>query len=143
MSSRQDGRLVDSLLVFHTVRCSLISGRRSTDGNSHTFDLDLSNSTAAHLVNFWSLAVVLSPSSVPRRLLFYVEANFTTGPGATGWSMVLLLGILCYFALDRKKRNNFGRFQWSHLLFIPFFACWQLHGVRPTHSHVFRSVKKN
>ncbi|GAA5984354.1 hypothetical protein JCM5350_001028 [Sporobolomyces pararoseus] len=87
--------------------------------------------TVAHLVNFWLLASLLSPSSsIPLRILSYVEANLTTGPGVTGWLMILFLGVMCYFALDRKRKKNFQRFQWSHLLFIPFFACWQLHGVR-------------
>ncbi|GAA5955490.1 hypothetical protein JCM3765_006794 [Sporobolomyces pararoseus] len=85
--------------------------------------------TIAHLVNFWFLAELPSPSSIPFRVLSYVEANFTTGPGATGWLMILFLGAMCYFALDRKRKKNFQRFQWSHLLFIPFFACWQLHGM--------------
>ncbi|GAA5908688.1 uncharacterized protein JCM6883_004140 [Sporobolomyces salmoneus] len=85
--------------------------------------------TVAHLVNFWLLAVVFSPSSVRDRIVTYLLANFTTGPGATGWLMILFLGVMCFFAIERNRKKNFERFQWSHLLFIPFFGCWQLHGM--------------
>jgi len=44
--------------------------------------------------------------------------------------MIVLLGIIVYFALEGKRRNPFEIFYYSHHLFVPFFACWQFHGVR-------------
>ena len=44
--------------------------------------------------------------------------------------MIVLSGIIVYFALEGKRRNHFERFYYSHHLFVPFFACWQFHGVR-------------
>lgn len=120
--NRQNSRLVDRVLDPRPVSPFKIL---------HALGAELNrNSIGAHLNNFWSLAVVLSPSSLaPQRALAFLKVNFTTGPGATGWIMVVLLGGMCYFALDRERRKNFERFQWSHMLFLPFFAGWQLHGV--------------
>ncbi|GAA5845561.1 hypothetical protein JCM5353_006754 [Sporobolomyces roseus] len=84
--------------------------------------------TIAHLVNFWRLAIVLS-STTPGRILAYFKANFATGPGVTGWTMLVLLGVMLYFALEGKRKKHFERFYYSHHLFVPFFACWQFHGM--------------
>ncbi|GAA5871017.1 hypothetical protein JCM16303_001665 [Sporobolomyces ruberrimus] len=86
--------------------------------------------TVAHLVNFWFLAILLTPAStISKRILSYMTINLTTGPGATGWIMVLLLATLCLYASEKRRKRRFERFQWTHLLFVPFFGCWQLHGM--------------
>ncbi|GAA6060317.1 hypothetical protein JCM10212_002958 [Sporobolomyces blumeae] len=84
--------------------------------------------TAAHLVNFWLLSVVLSPTP-GGRVVAYLTANLTTGPGATGWLMIAFLAVMVYFALESRRRKHFERFYYSHHLFVAFFVCWQLHGM--------------
>ncbi|ORY26889.1 NADPH oxidase [Naematelia encephala] len=59
----------------------------------------------------------------------FLEYNFITGPGATGWIMTVALGIMVWFALEKQRRAHFERFWYSHHLFVIFFVGWQLHGM--------------
>jgi NADPH oxidase len=84
----------------------------------------------AHMVNFYRLAMA-APSgfSAGRRFLIFLEANFTTGPGVTGWIMTTILFIMVYFAIEKRRREHFEWFWYSHHLFIIFFLNWQFHGM--------------
>ncbi|KAF8186342.1 NADPH oxidase isoform 2 [Pholiota molesta] len=82
----------------------------------------------AHMVNFYKLALVASPTT-SGRVVAFLAANFATGPGATGWIMTAALGIMVFFAMEKRRRAHFERFWYSHHLFIVFFICWQLHGM--------------
>ncbi|GAA5973640.1 hypothetical protein JCM11641_005057 [Rhodosporidiobolus odoratus] len=84
--------------------------------------------SVAHLFNAWWMGE-MATSSTGGRFVMALEVNFTTGPGITGWIMVLCLAIMVFFAADRRKRRYFERFWFSHHLFIPFFIAWQLHGM--------------
>lgn len=84
-------------------------------------------SILAHMVNFARLAIVASPT-ISGQIVAFLAINFTTGPGITGWLMTLLLGIMTFFALEKKRRKHFERFWYSHHLFILFFINWQFHG---------------
>ncbi|KAJ8082261.1 hypothetical protein PM082_008109 [Marasmius tenuissimus] len=81
----------------------------------------------AHLVNFGKLA--LTAKSPRERFLLFLTVNFATGPGATGWIMTVTLGIMAYFSLERKRRERFEVFWYTHHLFLVFFINWQLHGM--------------
>ncbi|OCH90477.1 NADPH oxidase [Obba rivulosa] len=84
----------------------------------------------AHMVNFARLAN-LDPdaTTIGKKIVAFLEANFITGPGATGWVMTAALGIMVFFAIEKRRRKNFEWFWYSHHLFIVFFICWQLHGM--------------
>lgn len=85
---------------------------------------------AAHMVNFYKLAMAdPDANTTGKRVVAFLAANFVTGPGATGWVMTLTLGIMVYFALEKRRRAHFEWFWYSHHLFIIFFICWQLHGM--------------
>ncbi|GAA5961016.1 hypothetical protein JCM21900_002275 [Sporobolomyces salmonicolor] len=84
--------------------------------------------TTSHLFNAWWLGELATPTFAGR-FAVALEVNFATGPGVTGWLMVLSLGTMVYFAQENRKRTHFERFYYSHLLFVPFFVCWQLHGM--------------
>jgi predicted ferric reductase len=84
--------------------------------------------TIAHMVNFYRLALVAAPDT-GGRVKAFILANFTTGPGVTGWIMWAALGIMVFFALEKRRRAHFERFWYSHHLFIVFFINWQLHGM--------------
>lgn len=43
----------------------------------------------------------------------FVGANFLTGPGATGWIMTISLGVMTFFAVEKRKRAHFERFWYS------------------------------
>lgn len=82
----------------------------------------------AHMVNFVKLAHS-GPNTEDRTLNIFLGANFTTGPGITGWIMTACLVIMAFFSLEKHRRAHFERFWYSHHLFMVFFACWQLHGM--------------
>lgn len=85
---------------------------------------------AAHMRNFQELAM-LDPNATTtgQRILVFLQANFATGPGATGWIMTACLGIMVWFAMEKRRRANFERFWYSHHLFLVFFLAWQFHGM--------------
>ncbi|KAG5641082.1 hypothetical protein DXG03_006054 [Asterophora parasitica] len=84
----------------------------------------------AHMVNFAKLAM-LDPNAktTGQRIAAFFAANFLTGPGATGWIMTAALGVMVFFAIEKRRRAHFEWFWYSHHLFIVFFICWQLHGM--------------
>lgn len=82
----------------------------------------------AHLFNAWWLAVLRSPE-LGSRVISVLGVNFATGPGVTGWIMTFALGLMVWFAMDKRRRANYERFYGTHHLFVVLFACWQLHGV--------------
>ena len=62
----------------------------------------------------------------------FLLSNFASGPGATGWTMLICLGIILWFAYEKQLRRPNGgyeRFWYAHHLFIPFFCLWQSHGM--------------
>ena len=86
--------------------------------------------TAAHMVNFAKLASLDPAATTTGKVIFnFIAANFLTGPGLTGWIMWLALGIMVWYAMEKRRRAHFERFWYSHHLFIVFFINWQLHGM--------------
>lgn len=85
---------------------------------------------AAHMRNFQELAM-LDPNAqtTGQRILVFLQANFATGPGATGWIMTACLGVMVWFATEKRRRASFERFWYSHHLFLVFFLAWQFHGL--------------
>ncbi|ORY80750.1 ferric reductase NAD binding domain-domain-containing protein [Leucosporidium creatinivorum] len=82
----------------------------------------------AHLFNAWWLAEEAS-TSIKGRVVAFLEVNFTTGPGVTGWIMTVCLAVMVWFAAEKRRRAHFELFWYSHHLFIVFFINWQLHGM--------------
>ncbi|KAI9449064.1 NADPH oxidase [Lactarius psammicola] len=84
----------------------------------------------AHMVNFAKLAMADTDAKTGgAKFVAFLNANFATGPGLTGWIMTVALGIMVWYAMEKRRRANFERFWYSHHLFIVFFICWQLHGM--------------
>ena len=82
------------------------------------------------MVNYAKLAIADTDThTTGQRVLVFIVANIVTGPGATGWIMTVALGIMVYFAMEKRRRAHFERFWYSHHLFIVFFINWQLHGM--------------
>lgn len=82
----------------------------------------------AHMYNFARLAIAVG-SNTGERIKIFIETNFITGPGATGWVMTVALAIMVWFAIEKRRRANFEAFWYTHHLFVIFFICWQLHGM--------------
>jgi NADPH oxidase 2 len=85
--------------------------------------------TIAHMVNFTKLALSIPNMNTGQRIGAFFAANFATGPGITGWIMVAALGIMVFFAIEKRRRAHFEKFWYTHHLFIVFFINWQLHGM--------------
>ncbi|KAF9512349.1 hypothetical protein BS47DRAFT_1330368 [Hydnum rufescens UP504] len=87
----------------------------------------------SHMVNFSKLAISLAnPPTASNIITQFLVANFTTGPGATGWIMTTSLGVMVWFALEKNRRKpngGFEKFWYTHHLFIVLFINWQLHGM--------------
>jgi predicted ferric reductase len=84
----------------------------------------------AHMVNFARLANAdPDAKTFGAKVVAFLNANFTTGPGVTGWIMTAALGIIVFFAAEKRRKVKFENFWYSHHLFIVFFICWQLHGM--------------
>jgi len=82
------------------------------------------------MVNFAKLAIADTDAKTGgAKFVAFLNANFATGPGVTGWIMTVVLGVMVFFAIEKRKRANFEHFWYSHHLFIVFFICWQLHGM--------------
>lgn len=84
----------------------------------------------AHMVNFTELAFADPDATTPaKRFVIFLTANFATGPGLTGWIMTAALGIMVYYAMEKRRRARFEAFWYTHHLFIVFFLAWQFHGM--------------
>lgn len=80
--------------------------------------------TIAHWNNFLQLS-----RSAKLGLKGWFLANFTTGPGITGYLMLISLMAIVFTALEKPRRRNFERFWYTHHLFLLFFILWQFHGA--------------
>ncbi|KAJ6537665.1 NADPH oxidase [Mycena capillaripes] len=89
--------------------------------------------TLAHVVNLYRLTMAdTSATTTGKRVVFFITANFIIGPLWTGWLMWVALGVMVYYAIEKRRRTpngGFERFWYTHHLFIPFFILWQLHGM--------------
>ncbi|OLL25548.1 Cytochrome b-245 heavy chain, partial [Neolecta irregularis DAH-3] len=56
-------------------------------------------------------------------------ANFATGPGVTGYVMLIALNAMVFTAMKKPKAANYERFWYTHHLFFVFFFGWSLHGT--------------
>jgi predicted ferric reductase len=84
---------------------------------------------SAHMVNFYRLAMTDPSKKAGDRFIVFLQANFATGPGVTGWIMTACLFVMVWYATEKRRRARFEAFWYTHHLFILFFICWQLHGM--------------
>ncbi|KAF0484145.1 NADPH oxidase [Gigaspora margarita] len=130
---------VDAAMILFPVCRNLISILRSTPlGGIIPFDENLEFHkaigwsiliftiihTVSHWYNFFELARAQNGG-----IIMFLELNFLTGPGATGYVMLITLFIMVYTATEKSRRRHFNRFWYLHHLFIPFFAAWSFHGA--------------
>ncbi|KAF7341131.1 FAD-binding FR-type domain-containing protein [Mycena venus] len=89
--------------------------------------------TLAHVVNLYHLTMAdTSATTLGKKVAFFIEANFIIGPLWTGWLMWIALGVMVYYAMEKRRRTpngGFEKFWYTHHLFIPFFLLWQFHGM--------------
>ncbi|MCJ1415085.1 hypothetical protein MMC32_001415 [Xylographa parallela] len=80
--------------------------------------------TIAHWNNFAQLAAKANLG-----FKGFLQANFQTGPGWSGYVMLFALMAMVFTSIDRFKRANFERFWYTHHLMVVFFVFWSIHGA--------------
>lgn len=80
--------------------------------------------TIAHWNNFAQLAIKQNLGFVG-----WLMANFVSGPGWTGYIMLIVLMAMVLTAVEKPRRANFERFWYTHHLFLIFFFFWSFHGA--------------
>ncbi|KAF4305129.1 Cytochrome b245 heavy chain [Botryosphaeria dothidea] len=80
--------------------------------------------TVAHWVN-------LGRFSAANNLGFvgFLLANLVTGPGWTGYVMLIALMAMVFTSVEKPRRANYERFWYTHHFFIIFFVMWSIHGA--------------
>lgn len=80
--------------------------------------------TIAHWVNFGLLA-----RGQGLGVKGFILANFTTGPGWSGYVMLICLLAIAFTSWEKPRRANYERFWFTHHLFTIFFIFWAVHGA--------------
>ncbi|CAG8794806.1 3536_t:CDS:1, partial [Racocetra persica] len=80
--------------------------------------------TVSHWINFYELSKANNGG-----IIMWFQLNFATGPGATGYVMLICLLVMVVTATEGNRRNHFNRFWYLHHLFIFFFGAWSFHGA--------------
>ncbi|GAO14938.1 hypothetical protein UVI_02007760 [Ustilaginoidea virens] len=130
---------VDVSIILFPVCRTLISLMRQTPLNGIIpFDKNMSlhTMTAWSMVFFsWVHAMAhwnnFAQVAAKNKLGFYgwLLANFASGPGWTGYAMLIALMAMVMTSVDKPRRANYERFWYTHHMFIVFFFFWSLHGA--------------
>ncbi|RPA84372.1 hypothetical protein BJ508DRAFT_206196 [Ascobolus immersus RN42] len=130
---------VDSALILLPVCRTLISLARQTPLNGIIpFDKNITfhKLTAWSLVFFSWLHTIahwnnFAQLAIKQKLGFvgWLQANFVSGPGWTGYIMLIALMAMVLTAVEKPRRANFERFWYTHHLFMVFFFFWSFHGA--------------
>lgn len=59
----------------------------------------------------------------------FLLVNVATGPGWSGYVMLIILMAMSITAWSRYRRANYERFWYTHHLFVVFFVFWAVHGA--------------
>lgn len=130
---------VDIALILFPVCRNLISMLRRTPLNGIIpFDKNIT----FHKLVGWSIVFFswvhtiahwnnLAKFAAVNRLGFkgFIGANLLTGPGWTGYIMLIALMAMAWTAVEKYRRANFERFWYTHHLFVIFFVFWSIHGA--------------
>ncbi|CRK44119.1 hypothetical protein BN1723_006036 [Verticillium longisporum] len=80
--------------------------------------------TIAHWVNFGMIAAKNNLG-----VYGWLLANFVSGPGWTGYVMLIALMGMVITSMEKPRRANYERFWYTHHMFIIFFFFWSIHGA--------------
>lgn len=130
---------VDVALILFPVCRTLISLARQTPLNGVIqFDKNISfhKMTAWSIVFFSWLHTIahwnnFAQIAIKNGLGFrgWLLANFATGPGWSGYIMLIALMAMVATSIEKARRRKFERFWYTHHLFIVFFLFWSIHGA--------------
>lgn len=130
---------VDIALILFPVCRTLISLARQTPLNGIVqFDKNIT----FHKMTAWSIVLFswlhtiahwnnFAQIAIKNGLGFkgWLLANFATGPGWSGYIMLIALMAMVFTSIEKARRANFERFWYTHHLFVIFFLFWSIHGA--------------
>lgn len=80
--------------------------------------------TIAHWNNFAQIAAKNNLG-----IYGFLLANLASGPGWTGYIMLIALTGMVITSVEKTRRANYERFWYTHHLFVVFFLFWSFHGA--------------
>ncbi|CAK7205868.1 hypothetical protein SEUCBS139899_008648 [Sporothrix eucalyptigena] len=80
--------------------------------------------TIAHWNNFAQIAAKNNLG-----IYGFLLANFVSGPGWTGYLMLIALMGMVFTSVEKPRRANYERFWYTHHMFVFFFFFWSIHGA--------------
>ncbi|OAA59562.1 NADPH oxidase isoform 2 [Niveomyces insectorum RCEF 264] len=80
--------------------------------------------TIAHWNNFAQIAAKNNLG-----IYGFLLANFVSGPGWTGYIMLVSLMGIVLTSVEKPRRANYERFWYTHHMFVVFFFFWSIHGA--------------
>ncbi|CAG8786454.1 2048_t:CDS:1, partial [Cetraspora pellucida] len=130
---------IDAAMILFPVCRNLITMIRATPLNRI---ISFDNHIEFHKAIGWSIVFFSSLHVVSHWINFYqlskasgggigmwFQLNFASGPGATGYVMLICLLVMVVTAMEGNRRRHFNRFWYLHHLFVPFFGAWSFHGA--------------
>jgi predicted ferric reductase len=130
---------VDVAIILFPVCRTLISLLRQTPLNGI---LQFDKNITFHIVTAWSIVFWswvhtiahwnnFAQVAIKYNLGIYgwLLANFVSGPGWTGYVMLIALMGMVLTSMEKPRRANFERFWYTHHMFIVFFFFWSIHGA--------------
>lgn len=80
--------------------------------------------TIAHWNNFAQIAAKNNLG-----IYGFLLANLVSGPGWTGYIMLIALTSMVMTSVEKPRRENYERFWYTHHMFVVFFMFWSIHGA--------------
>lgn len=80
--------------------------------------------TIAHWNNFAQIAAKNNLG-----IYGFLLANLVSGPGWTGYIMLIALTGMVITSVEKTRRANYERFWYTHHMFVIFFLFWSFHGA--------------
>ncbi|EDN03387.1 hypothetical protein HCAG_01252 [Histoplasma mississippiense (nom. inval.)] len=129
----------DAALILFPVCRTLISLARQTPLNGI---IQFDKNITFHKLVGWSIFFFswlhtiahwnnLAQLAAKQKLGFkgFILANLASGPGWSGYVMLISLTAIVVTAMEKPRRANFERFWYTHHLFVIFFVFWAVHGA--------------
>ncbi|KAI1768503.1 ferric reductase NAD binding domain-containing protein [Hypoxylon sp. FL1150] len=130
---------VDVAMILLPVCRTFISIARQTPLNGI---IQFDKNITFHITTAWSIFFFswvhtiahwnnLAQIAAKNNLGFYgwLVANLTSGPGWTGYIMLIALTGMVVTSYEKPRRANYERFWYTHHMFIVFFVFWSFHGA--------------
>ncbi|KAI0427578.1 ferric reductase NAD binding domain-containing protein [Xylaria sp. FL1042] len=130
---------VDVALVLFPVCRTFISIARQTPLNGI---IQFDKNITFHITTAWSIVFFswvhtiahwnnFAQIAAKNNLGFYgfLAANLASGPGWTGYIMLVALMGMVFTSVEKPRRANYERFWYTHHMFIVFFVFWAIHGA--------------